>query len=1056
MNTEQSTGKTFQPDESQRQVINAEGGYHLVLAPPGCGKTQILTERIRRAHQRDGVSYDDMLCLTFTNRAARGMIERIRENIDDSEVGKVYVGNVHRFCSKFLFENNVIPAETSIIDDDDAISIVARYLDEDEMKVMENAKRRREYFDVIHFSHLMQQLRTDQPSELRLHPECCNSNDIASMQKICQVQRMTYDKQAMLDIYDHIDFYQTATRMEGYDLGSQVTIGQLLNKMTIAQQYEKYKRENHLVDFEDLLIMTYDSLSTVGEGSQETQNAHKKYRWIQVDEVQDLNPLQLAIIDLITAVPAQNAQQPSPTFTVIYLGDEQQAIFSFMGARLSTLNALRQRCEGHLHHLSTNHRSPQYLLEVYNEYARNILGIDTALLPKAASPRPSPKGEGAAILQAKVRPSASVDRYDLLKDSARKMRKDSTQAESFLWEHIRDNALKVKFRRQHPIGDYIVDFICIEEQLIIEVDGGYHQKAEQQEWDKQRTDYLEHVGYRIIRFSNEEVLFGINQVLTTIKSLLKAPSLLGEGRGEAVLRILRSNTLNTEFYDVAHQARLFQKAYPDETTAIIVNSNADADTISAELQKMEQPHFKVSGEDLFATREMKLLLAHLNVLANEHNFIAWARLIKGFNVTASNAYARNLVQSLRQRSMLPNDFLLYDDCTYLEEFVKAYAGDIVVFDTETTGLDVCNDEIVQIAAVRMRQGQIIEGSDFNVYLQTTRPIPQKLGDIDNPILEELKNHELLPPQEGLQCFLDYVGNSTLLGHNAMFDWQMLKNNIKRALPSQSGEGLGVRLFDSLKLIRLLAPDLRQYKLKYLLSVLGLEGENSHLADADVAATCSLVRYCYTRAQQQLEEQRKFRAQSRVKERAEALRRSYRNFYRQALSRLYDSSPQTVSPLLKELQLFHDYLVKAGVIEPISKLHYVLRYLEEELLDPTSEHTLSQQLAAHIIEINTLKEADLCNSHSIDDRIFVSTVHKAKGLEFDNVIVFDAVEDRYPSYYNRNNKTAIAEDARKFYVAITRARKRLYVSQCLTRIDNYNQPHKRYLTRFMIPIQKFFG
>ena len=933
MNTEQTTGKTFQPDESQRQVINAEGGYHLVLAPPGCGKTQILTERIRRAHQRDGVSYDDMLCLTFTNRAARGMIERIRENIDDSEVGQVYVGNVHRFCSKFLFENNVIPAETSIIDDDDAISIVARYLDEDEMKVMENTKRRREYFDVIHFSHLMQQLRTDQPSELRLHPECCNSNDIASMQKICQVQRMTYDKQAMLDIYDHIDFYQTATRMEGYDLGSQVTIGQLLNKMTIAQQYEKYKRENHLVDFEDLLIMTYDSLSTIGEGSQEAQNTYKKYRWIQVDEVQDLNPLQLAIIDLITAVPAPNTQQPSPSFTVMYLGDEQQAIFSFMGARLSTLNALRQRCEGHLHHLSTNHRSPQYLLEVYNEYARNVLGIDTALLPKASLPSP-----------------------------------------------------------------------------------------------------------------------------------------LGEEWGQAVLRILRSNTLDTEFYDVAHQARLFQKAYPDETTAIIVNSNADADTISAELQKMEQPHFKVSGEDLFATREMKLLLAHLNVLANEHNFIAWARLIKGFNVTASNAYARNLVQSLRQRAMLPNDFLLYDDSTYLEEFVKAYAGDIVVFDTETTGLDVCNDEIVQIAAVRMRQGQIIEGSDFNVYLQTTRPIPEKLGDLDNPILDELKNHELLPPQEGLQRFLDYVGNSALLGHNAMFDWQMLRNNIKRTLPSQSppesrrgvqrtgwsGEGLGVRLFDSLKLIRLLAPDLRQYKLKYLLAVLGLEGENSHLADADVAATCSLVRYCYSKAQQQLQEQRKFCAQSRVKERAEALRRSYRNFYRQALSRLYDSSPQTVQPLLNELQLFHDYLVEAGVIEPISKLHYVLRYLEEELLDSTSEHTLSQQLAAHIIEINTLKEADLCNSHSIDDRIFVSTVHKAKGLEFDNVIVFDAVEDRYPSYYNRNNKTAIAEDARKFYVAITRARKRLYVSQCLTRIDNYNQPHKRYLTRFMSPIQKFFG
>ena len=58
---------------------------------------------------------------------------------------------------------------------------------------------------------------------------------------------------------------------------------------------------------------------------------------------------------------------------------------------------------------------------------------------------------------------------------------------------------------------------------------------------------------------------------------------------------------------------------------------------------MGQSHFKVSGEDLFATREMKLLLSHLNVLANEHNFIAWARLLKGFGVTASNAFARNLL-----------------------------------------------------------------------------------------------------------------------------------------------------------------------------------------------------------------------------------------------------------------------------------------------------------------------------------------------------------------------------------------------------------------------------
>ena len=81
----------FIPDPCQQEVIEAQGGFHLVLAPPGCGKTQILTERIRYAHDSEGVEYKDMLCLTFTNRAARGMIERITQNIADDDVRDVLV-----------------------------------------------------------------------------------------------------------------------------------------------------------------------------------------------------------------------------------------------------------------------------------------------------------------------------------------------------------------------------------------------------------------------------------------------------------------------------------------------------------------------------------------------------------------------------------------------------------------------------------------------------------------------------------------------------------------------------------------------------------------------------------------------------------------------------------------------------------------------------------------------------------------------------------------------------------------------------------------------------
>ena len=110
--------------------------------------------------------------------------------------------------------------------------------------------------------------------------------------------------------------------------------------------------------------------------------------------------------------------------------------------------------------------------------------------------------------------------YDLLKNNAKRMRRGQTEAESFLWSYIRANQLGVHFRRQHPIGDFIADFICIDQRLIIEVDGNIHNKPEQQEWDKQRTAFLESQDYRVVRFSNEQVLHDIDKVLAHIKSYI--------------------------------------------------------------------------------------------------------------------------------------------------------------------------------------------------------------------------------------------------------------------------------------------------------------------------------------------------------------------------------------------------------------------------------------------------------------------------------------------------------------------------------------------------------
>ena len=894
----------FRPDEGQRRVINAQGGYHLVLAPPGCGKTQILTERIRYAHDEYGVEYGDMLCLTFTNRAARGMLERIREHIDDVGVDDVFVGNVHRFCSKFLFDYGLIPAESSIIDEEDAVSILARYLDEDELEVMTHASRRRVYDEIVHFSHFMHQIIHRHPKELRLHPECVNGDDITAMKHLCDIQQMTFDADGMGDIYLRSDFYLDHVVTGVSDYGTRQVMERVLRKMALARQYEQYKERNKLVDFEDLLIFTYDALAD--EHFRLTMD--KLYRWIQVDEVQDLNPLQLAIIDAITDVDGGK-------YTVMYLGDEQQAIFSFMGAKLSTLDLLRGRCSRNLHHLYVNHRSPKYLLEVYNEYAASVLNIPRALLPKT------------------------------------------------------DNVTDAR--------------------------GGE-------------------------------------------------------------LRILRSSVVETEFVDVAKMAQRFFMDYPNETTAIIMSSNRDADQMSDELKRLALPHFKVSGVDLFATAEMKLLMAHLNVLANEHNFIAWSRLLRGLKVFEGNAAARQFVRSLIDCGMLPSDVLLYGDGSYLQDFATVFSSDeIVVFDTETTGLDIYEDDIVQIAAVKMRQGKVVEGSEFNMYISTDREIPRKLGDIDNPILAEMRKHHLHSHVEALQRFLDYVGKDVLIAHNANFDYHILENNLRRYLPQVKLSERCPKYFDSLKLIRLVAPDLRRYKLKYLLAVLELPGENSHLADADVNATCGLLNYCHAKAGELIVAQRELISRQNVKERIDLLRRNYRDVYLSSIKRLYEPMPQEKPIIVDEIEGFYRYLREEGLIGEISHLHYAVRYITDDMVDMEREASLAAQLSRHVIEMNTLREADLCNSRSIDDRIFVSTVHKAKGLEFDNVIVFDAVEGRYPNYYTQNNAALVAEDARKFYVAMSRAKKRLYVSMCQTRVDYRNQPQPRKLTRFMNPIEKFF-
>ena len=117
---------------------------------------------------------------------------------------------------------------------------------------------------------------------------------------------------------------------------------------------------------------------------------------------------------------------------------------------------------------------------------------------------------------------------------ARELRKNMTKAEQKLWQHLRQKKImETKFRRQHPIDRFILDFYCHDARLVIEVDGGYHNDEDQQVYDEGRTQELMEMGLEIIRFTNNEVESNIEEVIEKIKLKLKTriqvPPWFGEG-----------------------------------------------------------------------------------------------------------------------------------------------------------------------------------------------------------------------------------------------------------------------------------------------------------------------------------------------------------------------------------------------------------------------------------------------------------------------------------------------------------------------------------------------
>jgi len=164
------------------------------------------------------------------------------------------------------------------------------------------------------------------------------------------------------------------------------------------------------------------------------------------------------------------------------------------------------------------------------------------LLPPS---RPSPfEGEGVEVFRSArknplplagggLRGGGKMQRISpKIKSNSRALRKNMTDVERMLWAKIRNRQLQgFRFRRQHPIGRYIVDFVCLELKLIIELDGGQH--IDQQQYDTNRSQWLQTNGFKTVRFWNSDILDNLEGVMETICIHLPQPQHSSSIEGEA-------------------------------------------------------------------------------------------------------------------------------------------------------------------------------------------------------------------------------------------------------------------------------------------------------------------------------------------------------------------------------------------------------------------------------------------------------------------------------------------------------------------------------------------
>lgn len=421
----------------------------------------------------------------------------------------------------------------------------------------------------------------------------------------------------------------------------------------------------------------------------------------------------------------------------------------------------------------------------------------------------------------------------------------------------------------------------------------------------------------------------------------------------------------------------------------------------------------------FRRQEIKDIIAFLKIIANRYDSISLKRIISrlptGVGDRTFEAIDSNVYKSI---GITLADYIDPNGINYgekysllIEEFNK---DNIIVFDVESTGVDVTEDEIIQIAAIKInREGEVIE--TFERFLKNKKSVSS--SESVHGFSDEFLRNNGGDKEDILKEFVEFSKDAVIVGHNVQFDINILRSELERL---NLGKPIFKCFYDTLDIYRRFHPNLINHKLETLSNIFQTINRPSHNAMDDILATKELL----VRA---IKEDIKPTSLERI---------SYMTKYIKAfkdinikLNELFLKAEgmrpyEIVAEIINSFNIKSLYAGEEGriKIERLRDFYVLLKELDNK--DKSNKDALLD-----IIKITGLSNGDLealVVNRTKKPRIPIITVHQAKGLEFDNVFLAGAQQNTFPSYMSIKSKN-LEEEKRTFYVAITRAKKRLYIS-----------------------------